>query len=172
MAVCAECGFLGRHRKGPGSGIDRDADLVEITKIERDAESLVRVRAPACFKGLVSFPPKDDTKVAALSVERDCVSYSKHRAGLLPRGLQEFLMLEEIREREDRRNKAQRDWQLERDRLQLDWQRDETNIQRNFEKTIDRGNRRDRWILGVLTLLAIAASAVVSSLAAVGVIGG
>ena len=172
MATCAECGFLGRAAQRGNGDPDWNVDLVEVDGYQRDEKTdWVRVWE-RCFKSRAEIGGKGSLPPRAVFRFHDCSEFSQYKPSFSPRGLQDYLMLQEIREQEERRFKAQRDWQLERDREQLDWQRDETNIQRKWEKNIDDRNRRDRWILGVLTLLAIAASAVVSSLAAVGVIGG
>lgn len=131
--------------------------MVEVDGYQRDEKTdWVRVWE-RCFKsraeigGKGSLPPRDVFRF------HDCSEFSQYKPSFSPRGLQDYLMLQEIREQEERRFKAQRDWQGE-----------ESNKQRKFEKEINDRNRLDRLILGGLTLLVIVASVVVAVLAATG----
>ena len=119
-----------------------------------------------CFKSRAEIGGEEASSVRDLFRVHDCPEFSPYRPSYSPRGLQDYLMLQEIREHEDRRDKAQRDWQIQRDREQRDWQ-----------KGIEDDNREDRrklrvgtFRLGVATLLVVISSVVVTTLAATGVL--
>ena len=117
MARCNECGYLGRLAKNGA-----DLPLQEYVAETRRIESIYRPNVIGwCFKGRMELQREDDAPLRTAEVlrEHDCPEFVGYRPGYTPKELQELLMDEFLREREDRRDKDQRDWQKSQNRWMI-----------------------------------------------------
>ena len=69
-----------------------------------------------CFKSRAEIGGKGLSAPQDVFRFHDCPEFTQYKPSYSPRGLQDYLMLKEIREREDQRDKDQRDWQKSQNR--------------------------------------------------------
>ena len=156
MARCNECGYLGRLAKN-----GQDLPLQEYVAESRRDPGIDRPVVGFCFKGRQELERGPGLlRSAEVFREHECPEFVRYRPGYRPDGLQELLMMEELRRIEAARDEARLAWQKEEERERRDWQKD-----------IEDGHRFDRRLIGGATLLVLIASVVVTALAAAGAFG-